>query len=206
MSDRIAVINSGRIVQLDTPRALYETPGKPLRRRLHRRIDVCCRSTSRRRAALSRATAALRTARRRPDSGRCCWCCGRSSCAFVDRREPATASNVLDAARSQDIVYQGDSVLLQVGAGRRQRDQRARRIAASRGAACRSAGERGAAGARCRRHGARAGGGALHERARRAHDATATRAALRARRAGASGWRCSASPCRRSCWSASSCC
>ncbi len=40
MSDRVAVINRGRIVQLDTPRALYEQPRKPLRRRVHRRVDV----------------------------------------------------------------------------------------------------------------------------------------------------------------------
>ncbi len=37
MSDRIAVFNDGRIQQLAPPEDLYERPGEPLRRELHRR-------------------------------------------------------------------------------------------------------------------------------------------------------------------------
>ena len=39
MSDRIAVMNHGRIEQLDPPEAVYERPRHDLRRRLHRRLQ-----------------------------------------------------------------------------------------------------------------------------------------------------------------------
>ena len=39
MSDRIAVMNQGRIVQLDTPKAALCPAANPLRRRIHRRIE-----------------------------------------------------------------------------------------------------------------------------------------------------------------------
>ncbi len=40
MSDRIAVIDRGRIMQLDAPRRPLRAAGQPLRRRVHRRIGL----------------------------------------------------------------------------------------------------------------------------------------------------------------------
>ena len=56
MSDRIAVINHGRVMQLDTPRAIYEQPGQPVRRRVHRRVVVPERRVRRRRAGAARGS------------------------------------------------------------------------------------------------------------------------------------------------------
>ena len=39
MSDRIAVMNEGRILQLGTPAEIYEQPGRPLRGRFHRAVQ-----------------------------------------------------------------------------------------------------------------------------------------------------------------------
>ena len=39
MSDRIAVMNAGRVEQLGTPREVYEQPAHPLRGRLHRHLQ-----------------------------------------------------------------------------------------------------------------------------------------------------------------------
>ena len=36
MGDRIAVMNDGVLEQVGTPEELYERPGEPVRRRLHR--------------------------------------------------------------------------------------------------------------------------------------------------------------------------
>ena len=46
MSDRIAVMNHGRIEQVDNPEQVYEQPGLDLRRRLHRRLQPDARSPS----------------------------------------------------------------------------------------------------------------------------------------------------------------
>ena len=43
MSDRIAVINDGKIIQLDDPQTLYEKPKKPLCGAVHRRIPFSAR-------------------------------------------------------------------------------------------------------------------------------------------------------------------
>ena len=40
MADRMAVLRDGRLLQCDTPHAIYEHPGRPLRRRLHRRHEL----------------------------------------------------------------------------------------------------------------------------------------------------------------------
>jgi putative spermidine/putrescine transport system ATP-binding protein len=40
MSDRIAVINHGRLMQLDTPREIYDRPGQSLRGRLPGRVHL----------------------------------------------------------------------------------------------------------------------------------------------------------------------
>ena len=37
MSDRIAVMSAGKILQVGSPRDIYDQPGRALRRRLHRR-------------------------------------------------------------------------------------------------------------------------------------------------------------------------
>ena len=39
MSDRVALMNHGRIEQIGTAEDLYERPGQPVRRRVHRRIQ-----------------------------------------------------------------------------------------------------------------------------------------------------------------------
>ena len=36
MGDRVAVLKDGVLQQCDTPRELYDQPGEPVRRRLHR--------------------------------------------------------------------------------------------------------------------------------------------------------------------------
>jgi multiple sugar transport system ATP-binding protein len=36
LGQRVAVLDAGRILQVDTPQRLYEHPGEPLRRRIHR--------------------------------------------------------------------------------------------------------------------------------------------------------------------------
>ena len=54
MSDRIAVINHGRVMQLDTPRAHLRAARQPLRRRVHRRIDISRRRGRGRACAASR--------------------------------------------------------------------------------------------------------------------------------------------------------
>ena len=55
MSDRIAVINHGRIMQLDAPRAGLRAAGEPVRRRVHRRIHPPAGGGVERRPASSRA-------------------------------------------------------------------------------------------------------------------------------------------------------
>ena len=54
MSDRIAVMNAGRIEQIGDPAAIYETPGDALRRRVHRPHEPVRRAWSRPRAACAR--------------------------------------------------------------------------------------------------------------------------------------------------------
>ena len=58
MSDRIAVMNQGRIEQVDAPEELYETAAHPLRRRLPGRAEPAARPRSRRsRTAIARVCA-----------------------------------------------------------------------------------------------------------------------------------------------------
>ena len=45
MGDRIAVMNDGLLQQVGTPQQLYQQPGQPLRRRLHRQPGDELRAT-----------------------------------------------------------------------------------------------------------------------------------------------------------------
>ena len=40
MSDRVVVVNHGKLMQIDEPKQLYESAAQQVRCRLHRRIDL----------------------------------------------------------------------------------------------------------------------------------------------------------------------
>ena len=65
MSDRIAVMSSGKILQVGTPRDIYDQPGGTLRRRLHRRDQFPARPTS---SAVAQRPGARSSSRRAPSS------------------------------------------------------------------------------------------------------------------------------------------
>ena len=80
MSDRIAVMNDGRIEQLDAPETLYAQSAHPLRRRVHRRIQFHSGRMPRWRG-LVRRPAAPHGRRGAKSRARTCWWCGRNGCA-----------------------------------------------------------------------------------------------------------------------------
>ena len=68
MSDRIAVMDKGTLQQVGPPHEIYEAPGQPLRRRLHRRVQHLRRRgrSRRRRHAAGAARARADDRGRRP--------------------------------------------------------------------------------------------------------------------------------------------
>ena len=78
MGDRIAVMNDGVLEQVGTPGRVYERPGEPLRRRLHRQPgDGLTRAGVERNGGASR----LVLGELRLDRERCATCRPRSSSA-----------------------------------------------------------------------------------------------------------------------------
>ena len=112
MSDRIAVIHGGRIMQLDTPQAIYEQPGNRFVAEfigessfLNAELDgdTCCRCAGQTlRLARPAPAGAPGVVMLRPERIR----------LLTGGATPGDGSNVL-SARVTQTVYQGDSFLLQ---------------------------------------------------------------------------------------------
>ena len=109
MSDRIAVINHGRIMQLDTPRRIYEQPtnrfvaefiGESVFLPVDRSAD-----------GFRYAGARLQLDDRPVPDGRCLLMIRPERLRILDRSE-RERMNVLEG-QVQDVVYQGDSYLVQ---------------------------------------------------------------------------------------------
>ena len=112
MSDRIAVINGGRIMQLDTPRAIYDQPanrfvaefiGESTFLPVEREGDAWRCAGQRLQAASATAPAGPAVLMLRPE---------RLRILHEASGEPEAGLNVL-AARVINVIYQGDSFLLQ---------------------------------------------------------------------------------------------
>ena len=112
LSDRIAVIDAGRIVQIGAPEEIFHRPAVRVRRRLHGRRQRA-RSRARRRAAAARARrgapAAARVARALPQR------CGATRVAAAARRS-STTTLVLARHRGQS-VYVGQGYRYRVRTG-----------------------------------------------------------------------------------------
>jgi len=109
MSDRIAVINGGRIAQLDSPRALYENPAS---RFVAEFIgESAFLKVERVDGVLRCAGQTLTVASPPPDAASLLLMLRPERVRIVDRSAGETL-NVFDAEVTS-IVYQGDSVLLQ---------------------------------------------------------------------------------------------
>jgi putative spermidine/putrescine transport system ATP-binding protein len=110
MSDRIAVINHGRVMQLDTPREIYERPANRfvaqfIGESTFLTIDVAdgvCRFADR----------PLQVKSMPADGGRCLLMIRPERLQILNGAEPA-AANVLEG-RVTRLIYQGESVLVQV--------------------------------------------------------------------------------------------
>ena len=107
MSDRIAVLNRGRCVQIDAPERIFRLAAHPLRRRLLPRLQRARRAhrARRRRRAWSLPASRLPLAkRRRPLWAPGAWRCGARACCSARRR--AGADVVLPAVLDR-ITYRG---------------------------------------------------------------------------------------------------
>ena len=127
MSDRIAVINHGRIMQLDAPRRIYERPANRfvaefIGESTFLPVDVASGAR-----AYARAGADRCRPRRRRRPGRCLLMLRPERLRILDGGAQRRPNMNVCTARCSDVVYQGDSCLLQVAARRRQRGRRARR-------------------------------------------------------------------------------
>ena len=109
MGDRVAVMRDGRLEQVDTPQRLYEQPGEPVRRRLHRLAgdEPRCAGASTTTGSTS-AASACRSRAGRPTAA-------TSSSASAPRRSSRPTATARRRARA---------------AGRPERDARLRRAAA----------------------------------------------------------------------------
>ncbi len=110
MSDRIAVINAGRIMQLDTPRAIYERPANRFV------AEFIGESTfvpvEARQGSVYLGGAALRTAVQPHGEGARLLMLRPEHLRVLAAGESAQDANVLHATLTA-VVYQGDSCLLQ---------------------------------------------------------------------------------------------
>ncbi|MEO0679872.1 MAG: TOBE domain-containing protein, partial [Pseudomonadota bacterium] len=109
MSDRIAVVNHGRIMQLATPQQLYDAPENKFVADFigESAFLPVARAGG---GALTVSGAALKTHRPAPD-GDGLTLMMRPERVFVVEGEPGADVNVFDA-RVSDLVYQGESFLL----------------------------------------------------------------------------------------------
>ena len=98
MSDRVAVMNHGRIEQCARPRDIYERPDHPVRRQLPRGGEPPAGRPPRRWAASTSAAGTCRARPRRHSSstGRATWWSGPSGCGW---RRPAAARRPASPAR-----------------------------------------------------------------------------------------------------------
>ena len=111
LSDRIAVMNNGRIEQIGTPKEIYEHPATAVRRQLHRDVELLPRPVTRREAALSssppRTASTLRsTARRRP-TGPADVALRRNWCASPPRARRRGRPNRGAWMTVEQVVYHG---------------------------------------------------------------------------------------------------
>jgi putative spermidine/putrescine transport system ATP-binding protein len=110
MSDRVAVVNGGRIVQLDTPRVLYEQPAS---RFVAEFIGESSLLPAQRDGEGWRcAGQVLRHAGSAPAGERALLMLRPERLRVLGDGDPAEGLNVLQA-RVAAVIYQGDSVLLQ---------------------------------------------------------------------------------------------
>ena len=114
MSDRIAVIDGGRIPP-DRQAARYlRAPGEPFHRRVHRRIAVPGRRRTRWCGLARFAPARSRRSARLSPRARICWSFDpRSSRNLATGRRPRRQLNVFEGT-VKEIVYQGESSLVYV--------------------------------------------------------------------------------------------
>ena len=110
MSDRVAVVNGGRIVQLDTPRVLYEQPAS---RFVAEFIGESSLLPAHRDGSGWRcAGQPLRPGGKTPPGERALLLLRPERLRVLGADDPADGLNVLQA-RVDALIYQGDSVLLQ---------------------------------------------------------------------------------------------
>ncbi len=115
MSDRIAVINSGRIMQIDTPRAIYERPKNRFVAEFIGESTFLPVTVAQGRVRLGEQT--LRTATPPPADGQRLLMLRPERLRMLGAGEAAgDASNCIDATLVA-TVYQGDSSLFQVVLG-----------------------------------------------------------------------------------------
>jgi len=110
MSDRVAVVNGGRIVQLDTPRALYEQPASRFVAEFIGESSLL--PVQRDGDAWRCAGQLLRHGGTAPPGERALLMLRPERVRLLAEQEPAEGLNVL-SARASAVIYQGDSVLLQ---------------------------------------------------------------------------------------------
>ncbi len=106
MSDRVAVMNAGRIEQLDKPETLYSAPKTQFVAGFigeSNFIPVECRNGS-----VWYEDRRLQTSGATPEAGRHLMVVRPEKLRLLANAEPASGVNVLDATLS-DIIYQGDS-------------------------------------------------------------------------------------------------
>jgi len=110
MSDRIAVINHGKVMQLDTPRRIYDRPANPfvaefIGESAFLGVEVA--------AGVCRFAGRVLDVRNMPAvEGRCQLMLRPERLRILDQNEP-TAANVLDGTVA-NVVFQGDTLLLLV--------------------------------------------------------------------------------------------
>ncbi len=114
MSDRIAVINHGRIMQLDAPRRLYE---RPANRFVAEFIgESAFLPVTREGGEMLLDGRPLRLAEPAPAAGRCLMMLRPERLALVAGDAPPAGANLLHGTVA-GVVYQGDSMLVQVRLG-----------------------------------------------------------------------------------------
>ena len=118
LATRIGVMNHGEIVQVGTPAEIYEYPGSPLRRRLHRHVNLFEGRSSR--TSRTTCVVALRRARRqhlrrprrqrRAAARRSAWRVRPEKIRISARAAEPTGDNASRGVVA-DIAYFGDQSL-----------------------------------------------------------------------------------------------